>query len=293
MIRPNCSLARFCHHLASAGAMAALGIDGRCHVRLRLARSAVAQCHHLRLRTPGNREASRRRRSLPRTSCRWAAGPGSGPISSSRRSRASHGIRTDPFGRGRRVVVPTLLIDQLCGCPRHQGELATDRRLARAILTLPAVQGGRRCLCDVQSAARSPARRRRLRDAQNIADILVNPEGVLERRSRWEKTSPSLLVGAILLMLYAEEEEEEEEEEKKKKLARRNAAALGSAAFVRGDARADDDDQPSRHRRCAVGRIQCVCPHGAVVGYQQDHDPSRPQPDRAELDREAAGECDG
>ncbi|BBD01469.1 type IV secretion system protein VirD4 [Sphingobium sp. YG1] len=45
-----------------------------------------------------------------------------------------------------------------------------------------------------------------VRDVQNIADILVDPEGALERRSHWEKTSHSLLVGAILHILYAEEE---------------------------------------------------------------------------------------
>ena len=43
-----------------------------------------------------------------------------------------------------------------------------------------------------------------VRDVQNIADILVDPEGALERRSHWEKTSHSLLVGAILHVLYAE-----------------------------------------------------------------------------------------
>src|SRR5712672_778012 len=42
-----------------------------------------------------------------------------------------------------------------------------------------------------------------VRDAQNIADILVDPEGALERRNHWEKTSHSLLVGAILHLLYA------------------------------------------------------------------------------------------
>ncbi|KPH67141.1 conjugal transfer protein TraG [Novosphingobium sp. ST904] len=45
-----------------------------------------------------------------------------------------------------------------------------------------------------------------VRDAQNIADILVDPEGALERRSHWEKTSHSLLVGVILHVLHAEEE---------------------------------------------------------------------------------------
>lgn len=45
-----------------------------------------------------------------------------------------------------------------------------------------------------------------VRDVQNIADILVDPEGALERRNHWEKTSHGLLVGAILHILYAEEE---------------------------------------------------------------------------------------
>ena len=44
-----------------------------------------------------------------------------------------------------------------------------------------------------------------VRDVQNIADILVDPEGALERRTHWEKTSHSLLVGVILHVLYAEE----------------------------------------------------------------------------------------
>jgi type IV secretion system protein VirD4 len=43
-----------------------------------------------------------------------------------------------------------------------------------------------------------------VRDVQNIADILVDPDGALERRSHWDKTSHSLLVGAILHVLYAE-----------------------------------------------------------------------------------------
>ena len=43
-----------------------------------------------------------------------------------------------------------------------------------------------------------------VRDAQNIADILVDPEGARERRDHWEKTAHALLVGAILHVLYAE-----------------------------------------------------------------------------------------
>ena len=45
-----------------------------------------------------------------------------------------------------------------------------------------------------------------VRDVQNIADILVDPEGALERRNHWEKTSHALLVGVILHVLYSESE---------------------------------------------------------------------------------------
>lgn len=43
-----------------------------------------------------------------------------------------------------------------------------------------------------------------VRDVQNIADILVDPEGSLERRNHWEKTAHALLVGVILHVLYSE-----------------------------------------------------------------------------------------
>ncbi len=62
---------------------------------------------------------------------------------------------------------------------------------------------------DVTSAAYNPLLEVRrgdseVRDVQNIADILVDPEGLLERRTHREKTAHSLLVGAILHVLYAE-----------------------------------------------------------------------------------------
>ncbi|MBV5634644.1 conjugal transfer protein TraG [Pseudomonas aeruginosa] len=64
---------------------------------------------------------------------------------------------------------------------------------------------------DPLSAAYNPLLEVRLgshevRDVQNIADILVDPEGALERRNHWEKTSHALLVGAILHVLYAGED---------------------------------------------------------------------------------------
>jgi type IV secretion system protein VirD4 len=73
-------------------------------------------------------------------------------------------------------------------------------------------QHGRVLLFDptnVQSAAYNPLLEVRrgdweVRDVQNIADILVDPEGSLEKRDHWEKTGHALLVGAILHVLYAE-----------------------------------------------------------------------------------------
>jgi type IV secretion system protein VirD4 len=64
---------------------------------------------------------------------------------------------------------------------------------------------------DARSAAYNPlleVRRgpKEVRDVQNIADVLVDPEGSIERRNHWEKTSHSLLVGAILHVLYAEQD---------------------------------------------------------------------------------------
>ncbi|MFN8683137.1 conjugal transfer protein TraG [Paracoccus sp. P2] len=64
---------------------------------------------------------------------------------------------------------------------------------------------------NAQSAAYNPLLEVRrgeweVRDVQNIADILVDPEGSLEKRNHWEKTSHALLVGVILHVLYAEED---------------------------------------------------------------------------------------
>ncbi len=62
---------------------------------------------------------------------------------------------------------------------------------------------------DPRSAAYNPLLEVRrgdcdVRDVQNIADVLVDPEGSIEKRNHWEKTSHALLVGAILHVLYAE-----------------------------------------------------------------------------------------
>jgi type IV secretion system protein VirD4 len=43
-------------------------------------------------------------------------------------------------------------------------------------------------------------------DTQNVAEILVDPDGSKEQRDHWEKTGHEFLVGCILHVLYAEED---------------------------------------------------------------------------------------
>ena len=111
-------------------------------------------------------------------------------------------------GKGVGLVVPTLLswtgsavIHDIKG-ENWQLTAAWRARFSHALLFNPT---------DARSAHYNPlieVRRgtHEVRDVQNIADILVDPEGALERRNHWEKTSHALLVGAILHVLYAEEE---------------------------------------------------------------------------------------
>ena len=51
-----------------------------------------------------------------------------------------------------------------------------------------------------------PRRNGEVRDVQNIADILVDPDGSSEKRDHWKASAHPLLVGAILHVLYAEKE---------------------------------------------------------------------------------------
>src|ERR1700735_2165693 len=109
-------------------------------------------------------------------------------------------------GKGVGLVVPTLLtwpesaiVHDIKG---ENWNLNTgwSSRFGRVLLFDPT---------NVASAAYNPLLEVRrgeweVRDVQNIADVLVDPEGALERRNHWEKTSHSLLVGAILHVLYAE-----------------------------------------------------------------------------------------
>jgi type IV secretion system protein VirD4 len=109
-------------------------------------------------------------------------------------------------GKGVGLVVPTLLtwpgsavIHDIKG-ENWQLTAGWRMRFSHCLLFNPT---------DVRSAAYNPLLEVRqgvheVRDVQNIADILVDPEGALERRNHWEKTSHALLVGAILHVLYAE-----------------------------------------------------------------------------------------
>jgi len=111
-------------------------------------------------------------------------------------------------GKGVGLVVPTLLswtgstvVHDIKG-ENWQLTAGWRQRFSHCLLFNPT---------DARSARYNPLLEVRrgvdeVRDVQNIADILVDPEGALERRNHWEKTSHSLLVGAILHVLYAEEE---------------------------------------------------------------------------------------
>lgn len=109
-------------------------------------------------------------------------------------------------GKGVGLVVPTLLtwpgsaiVHDIKG---ENWELTAGlrSRFGRVLLFDPT---------NAKSAAYNPLLEVRrgeweVRDVQNVADVLVDPEGSLEKRNHWEKTSHSLLVGAILHVLYAE-----------------------------------------------------------------------------------------
>ena len=112
----------------------------------------------------------------------------------------------DRSGKGVGLVIPTLLtwpgsaiVHDIKG-ENFQLTSGWRARFGRVLLFDPT---------NAQAAAYNPLLEVRqgdceVRDVQNIADILVDPEGALEKRNHWEKTSHALLVGAILHVLYAE-----------------------------------------------------------------------------------------
>lgn len=124
-----------------------------------------------------------------------------------RHAGAEHVIAFAPTrsGKGVGLVVPTLLT-------WTTSAIIHDIKGENWQLTSRWRSGVSRCIrfdpTSLSSARFNPLLEVRLgshevRDVQNIADILVDPEGALERRSHWDKTAHSLLVGAILHVLYA------------------------------------------------------------------------------------------
>jgi type IV secretion system protein VirD4 len=84
-----------------------------------------------------------------------------------------------------------------------------------------------------------------VRDVQNIADILVDPEGSLERRNHRENTRHALLVGAILHVLMPD----------RTRPWRRRGTPVRSEAPDRIDHGGHDDDAASGGGRSAPGHF--------------------------------------
>jgi type IV secretion system protein VirD4 len=151
-------------------------------------------------------------REISRAGLRWPAGLFLGRVDGQylRHNGPEHIMAFAPTrsGKGVGLVIPTLLtwpasvvVHDIKGENWHL-TAGWRTRFSHCLLFDPT---------NDKSAAYNPlleVRRgvREVRDVQNIADILVDPEGALERRNHWEKTSHALLVGAILHVLYAEKD---------------------------------------------------------------------------------------
>jgi type IV secretion system protein VirD4 len=149
-------------------------------------------------------------REISRAGLRWPAGLFLGKIDGQylRHNGPEHIMAFAPTrsGKGVGLVIPTLLtwpasvvVHDIKGENWHL-TAGWRSRFSHCLLFDPT---------NANSAAYNPlleVRRgaQEVRDVQNIADILVDPEGALERRNHWEKTSHALLVGAILHVLYAQ-----------------------------------------------------------------------------------------
>lgn len=109
-------------------------------------------------------------------------------------------------GKGVGLVVPTLLTwrgSVVCFDPKAENwQLTSGFRsgFSRCIYFDPTSEKSARFnpLFQVRKGLNE------IKDVQNIADILVDPEGSNDRRSHWDRTAHSLLVGVILHVLYAE-----------------------------------------------------------------------------------------
>lgn len=110
-------------------------------------------------------------------------------------------------GKGVGLVVPTLLSwtnSLVCFDPKGENWKITSgfrEKFSKCIYFNPS---------STLSARFNPLMEVRLgenevKDAQNIADMLVDPNGAERRQSHWERTAHALLVGAILHVLYSEE----------------------------------------------------------------------------------------
>ena len=183
-----------------------LRCDRRRHRHVGLARARGQERRDLRLgalgRTHG--EVTARRPARPG---RRGARPARARLSAPRRSRACAVLRADRSRQGRRPGrADAADLAGLGHRPRHQGrELAADRRLPGALRPRAAVRSDQcRSRRPTIRCSRSAAANGKSATSRTSPTCWSIPEGSLERRNHWEKTSHSLLVGAILHVLYAE-----------------------------------------------------------------------------------------
>ncbi len=107
-------------------------------------------------------------------------------------------------GKGVGLVIPTLLNWQesvICFDPKGENWRLTSgfrRNLGRCLYFDPTSLGSL-CFNPLAEIRKGP---HEIKDAQNIADILVDPEGSGDKRNHWDRTAHSLLVASILHVTY-------------------------------------------------------------------------------------------
>jgi type IV secretion system protein VirD4 len=141
----------------------------------------------------------------------WAPPSGRPPVSLVSRDDDTHALVLAPTrsGKGVGIVVPNLLLYEgpvfVLDIKRENWRLTAGYRASCLGQTPICIDPG-----SPDSAQYNPlfeVRRGPLevRDAQNIADMLVDPDGN-RQRDHWDRTSAHLLVALILHVLYAEDE---------------------------------------------------------------------------------------